>query len=668
MKTVTEFPFETVEYPDMGIIMPDGCRLSARVWMPKNALNQPVPAILEYLPYRKRDGTAARDCLTHPYLAGHGYACLRVDMRGNGDSEGLMLDEYTERELQDACDVIAWIVKQNWCAGKAGMMGISWGGFNALQVAAMQPPGLDAIITLCSTDDRYADDIHYKGGCLLNENLGWGATMLSYSSRPPDPLITGEKWREMWLERLENDPFLPAVWLKHQTRDAYWKRGSVCEDFSKIKAATLAVGGWGDAYKNAVSRLVQGIKAPVKGIIGPWIHKYPHFAVPHPQIGFLQEALRWWDRWLKGAETGVERDPAMRLYIMDGLPPQTWYAERPGRWIAEQIWPSPDIALETLHLTGEGGLQTETPASFHTSFSSPADCGAQSGEYCAIWLGPEMPGDQRGDDAMSLCFDGIALTEALDIVGAPVVRLLFSSDKPKAQIAVRLCDVDENGASSRITYGVLNLCHRGRHEFPELLEPGRAYEVILQLDDIAYRVPKRHRLRLAFSNAYWPLLWPSPEKAELTLLSGKLDLPVRPDTVGEAASFESSESAVPWRIERLQEPSNQRGFSTDPGSGEAVLTIKDDFGVTRDLDHGLETGCIARETWRIHPGDPLSANGVTHWTQTLSREGWNVRTEAFASIWSDQESFHLNGGIAAYENDLLIFSKDFCERVGRGFL
>ena len=280
MKTITEFPFETVEYPDMAIIMPDGCRLSARVWMPEGAENQPVPAILEYLPYRKRDGTTARDALTHPYFAGHGYACLRVDMRGNGDSEGVMEDEYAEQELQDACDVIAWIVKQPWCTGKVGMMGISWGGFNALQVAAMQPPGLDAIITLCSTDDRYADDIHYKGGCLLNENLGWGATMLSYSSRPPDPAIVGEKWRDMWLERLENEPFLPAVWLKHQTRDAYWKRGSVCEDFSKIKAATLAVGGWGDAYKNAVSRLVQGIQAPVKGIIGPWIHKYPHFAVP----------------------------------------------------------------------------------------------------------------------------------------------------------------------------------------------------------------------------------------------------------------------------------------------------------------------------------------------------------------------------------------------------
>src|SRR5690606_24185989 len=292
-------------------------------------------------PYRKRDGTTARDSLTHPYFAGHGYACIRVDMRGNGDSEGLMADEYTEQELRDACDVIAWAASQPWCDGNVGMMGISWGGFNALQMAAKQPPALKAIITLCSTDDRYADDIHYKGGLLLNENMGWGATMLSYSSRPPDPALVGDRWRAMWLDRLENEPFLPAIWLGHQTRDAYWKRGSVCEDFSAIRAATLAVGGWGDAYKNAVSRLVSGIRnAPAKGIVGPWIHKYPHFAVPAPAIGFLQEALRWWDRWLKDIDTGVENDPAMRLYVLDSVPPRDWYEERPGRWIAEKTWPS----------------------------------------------------------------------------------------------------------------------------------------------------------------------------------------------------------------------------------------------------------------------------------------------------------------------------------------
>jgi putative CocE/NonD family hydrolase len=275
--------------------------------MPEDAEANPVPAIVEHLPYRKRDGTIARDQLTHPYFAGHGYASIRVDMRGNGDSEGLMDDEYTEQELQDACDVIAWAASQTWCNGNVGMMGISWGGFNGLQVAAKQPPALKAVITLCSTVDRYADDIHYKGGCLLNENFGWASTMLSYSSRPPDPAIAGDnRWRDLWLSRLENEPFLGPLWLSHQRRDAYWKRGSVCEDYSAIHAAVLSIGGWHDGYRNTISNLVSNLKTPVRGIVGPWIHKYPHFAGPQPAIGFLQEALRWWDRWLK-ASTAASR-------------------------------------------------------------------------------------------------------------------------------------------------------------------------------------------------------------------------------------------------------------------------------------------------------------------------------------------------------------------------
>ena len=158
--------------------------MAARMWMPESAAVNPVPAIVEYLPYRKRGGTEARDALTHPYFAGHGYVCLRVDIAGNGESDGLMFDEYTAQELADGVEVIDWVAQQPWCSGQVGMMGISWGGFNALQVAALQPAALKAIITLCSTDDRYSDDIHYKGGCLLNENLGWGATMLAYSSTP----------------------------------------------------------------------------------------------------------------------------------------------------------------------------------------------------------------------------------------------------------------------------------------------------------------------------------------------------------------------------------------------------------------------------------------------------------------------------------------------------
>jgi len=665
MKTVTDFPRTVLEFPDMGIVMPDGCRLSARVWMPDDADQDPVPVILEHLPYRKRDGTTARDALTHPYFAGHGYACIRVDMRGNGDSQGLMDDEYSEQELQDACDVIAWAASQPWCNGNVGMMGISWGGFNSLQVAAKQPEALKAIITLCSTDDRYADDIHYKGGLLLNENLGWGSTMLSYSSRSPDPALVGDKWRDMWLSRLENEPFLPAVWLRHQRRDAYWKRGSVCEDFSQIKAATLAVGGWGDAYKNAVARIVEGVQAPAKGLIGPWIHKYPHFAVPKPAIGFLQEALRWWDHWLKGIDTGVENDPAMRLYMMDSVPPRDWYEERPGRWIAEQEWPSGNIAPRRLHLGPEGRLGDTAAALDGMEVATPQDCGIAGGEYCAIWLGPELPGDQRQDDEKSVCFDTEPLDASLDIVGAPVIRLKLAADHERAMVAVRLCDVQPDGSSTRITYGVLNLTHRQSHEFPEEMVPGETAEITLKLDDIAYSVAAGHRLRVAISSTYWPLVWPSPRPVTLTLEEGTIDLPVRPSGSGDEVSFAEPEGATPWQVETLRKSANSRKVERDPETGKVSLTIVDDFGEIRDTDHGLVNGGVAREWWTIDADNPLSASGKTHWTSTLSRNEWSLRTETFSEMRSDAKNFYLFGRIEAYEGKELIFERDFKEEIPR---
>ncbi len=657
-----------VETPDMAIVLSDGCRLSARTWMPADADTRPVPAILEYLPYRKRDGTTARDQLTHPWFAERGYACIRVDMRGNGDSEGLMEDEYAEQELTDGVEVINWIAGQPWCAGTVGMMGISWGGFNALQIAALDPAPLKAIITLCSTVDRYADDIHFKGGCLLSENQGWGATMLSYSSRPPDPALVGDNWRAMWLKRLQHQPLLAAKWLSHQTRDDYWRHGSVCEDYSAIKAATLAVGGWGDAYKNAVSQIVENLHAPAKGIVGPWIHKYPHFAVPEPRIGFLQEALRWWDRWLKDVNNGVEDDPAYRVYVMDGVPPKTAYTKRPGRWIAQTDGPHDGVENRVFSLTDTGSLVDGDCHQFERHISSPHHCGIYGGEYCAIWLGPDLPGDQRADDALSACFDTSLFAHAIDIVGAPTVTMAVACDRPNGQLAIRLCDVAPDGTSARITYGVINLTHCDSHQNPTTIEPDLPFALTVKLDHIAYCLAPGHRLRLAISTSYWPLIWPAPETAELTLLEGSLHLPLRATASGDETAFEPPTTAEPWRIEHLRESTNRREIITDMASGTVTVAIEDDFGEQLDLDHGLANGSIAREKWTIDPNDPLSARGETHWTQTLAREKWSVRTETFSVMHADADSFYMTGRIEAYEGDEMLFEKEFSETIARNLV
>jgi len=444
MKIVSDFPYKVTEHADMGITMSDGCRLSARVWMPEKAEQEPMPVILEHLPYRKRDGTIARDQFTHPWFAGHGYVCIRTDIRGNGDSEGLMKDEYSPQELADAAEIIEWAAKQPWCNGKVGMMGISWGGFNALQLAYMQPEPLKAIVTVCSTVDRYADDIHYKGGCLLGENFAWASNMLSYSSRPPDPALVGEnKWKTLWTDRLQHLEFDLAAWLKHQHRDAYWKHGSVCEDYSRI-----------------------------------WIHKYPHYAAPKPAIGFLQECKRWWDKYLKGIDTGIDEEADYRTYVMDSIAPERWLPERPGRWIAEQTWPSQNIKPLNLYLLGDDSLSDE-PGNTAATISSPQDCGLCAGEYFPFAFAEELP----------------------------LVTFTLTSDKPDAHLSVRLLDLRPDGTSALITWGVLNLTHINSHEHPQALTTGREITFSFTLDQIAYRLPAGHKIRVALSSAYWPTVY-----------------------------------------------------------------------------------------------------------------------------------------------------------------
>ncbi|MEP0941498.1 MAG: CocE/NonD family hydrolase [Rhizobiaceae bacterium] len=663
MKVRTEFPREIVEHADWGIEMPDGCRLSARVWLPVDAEQNPVPVILEHLPYRKRDGTIVRDQYTHPWMAGHGYACIRTDMRGNGDSEGLMEDEYLEQELQDACDVISWAAAQPWCNGKVGMMGISWGGFNGLQVAARQPEALKAVITICSTTDRYADDIHYKGGCLLLENFGWSANMLSYSSRPPDPALVGDKWQEMWLHRLNNQPWHLSTWLRHQHRDDYWKHGSVCEDYNAIQAAVLSIGGWHDGYRNTISHLVENLDAPVKGIVGPWNHKYPHYAGPKPAIGFLQEAKRWWDHWLKDEETGVEDDPAYRAYVMDSLPPKRWYDERPGRWIAEQNWP---VERGASYQLMPDGVLGEQASDLHVVVNSPPDCGRQSGEYFPFAYSDELPDDQVPDDELSACFDTREFAEAVDIVGAPEICVSLQADQPQAQMAVRLSDVHPDGSATLITHGCLNLCHRDCHEFPTALVPGETIAAKLKLDQCAYHLPAGHRLRVAISNAYWPFIWPAatPLNATLILKQGSFVLPTRPHTAQAEWVFEEPEGAAPWNCENLR-PASYSRTTQNHDDGTVVTTVLSDAGENRDLDHGLISGTKLQEQFFIHPDDPFSARCTSHWHQVGGREGQMWRTEAQASMTSDQNQFHSKAYLCAYLNEELVFERHFDDRIDR---
>ena len=663
----SDFPFAITEIEDLGIPMPDGTRLSARVWMPKDAATRPVPAILEYIPYRKRDGTLPRDEMMHPYFAGHGYAAVRVDMRGNGDSGGLMDDEYSPQEMDDAVAVIDWLSRQPWCSGSVGMMGKSWGGFNCLQAAFNGPSALKAVFSVCATTDRFADDIHFKGGCLLGENFGWGAVMLAYTSRPADPILRND-WRDDWLRRLEAEPWLAPRWAAHQARDDYWKHGSVGEDWGRNRVPAMIWGGWADNYMNTVAALVEHAPAPVKGVVGPWVHQYPHTAVPGPQVGFLQIALRWWDRWLKGAENGAETDPAYRAYVLHSEPPNASPATRAGHWVAEATWPSTRVTPTVLQLTSGGYLGTDDAAAFSLGCSTPQHLGLDAGEFFRMGLNAELPGDQAADDALSLCFDGEVLPEDLQLLGPAELRLRVSSDKPLAFVVARLCDVAPDGSSVRIAHGMLNLCHRESREAPSPMVPGREVEVRFALDQMGYRLAAGHRVRLALSTTYWPFVWPSPQAATLTVTGGSLTLPVHRGADSSEWNPPPAEHSAPWAHKVIREGRSRRFVERDMIRGTQTLVVEDDGGDRENLTHGLVSGESLTERWEIHPDDPLSARATHIWEQRLSRGSWAVRTEANAEMTATATHLRMQARLTAWEGEVVVFERHWDEEVERQFV
>ena len=674
MHIVSEFPHPVKTLEHVWIPMPDGVRLSARIWLPEGAEQDPVPAIFEYIPYRKRYSSRARDEQIYPWFAGHGYAGVRVDIRGSGDSEGVLRDEYLQQELDDGVAILQCLEQQPWCNGNVGMMGISWGGFNGLQIAAMRPPQLKAIITACSTDDRYADDVHHMGGCLLGDNLSWASTMFAYNACPPDPEIVGNAWRDMWFQRLRGSGLWLEKWLEHQRRDAYWQHGSICEDFDAIQCPVMAISGWADGYSNAVFRLLENLKVPRQGLIGPWSHKYPHIGIPGPAIGFLQEALRWWDHWLKGIDTGVEQDPMLRVYMQDSVPPTARYDERPGRWVAEASWPSTDVEHRKFVLAPNRNMLPDgTDTGEETcNLQSPLGLGLFAGKWCSYAAAPDLPHDQRQEDGGALLFDSEPLEQAMEILGAPVVELEIIPDKPVAMLAVRLSDVAPDNKATRVTYGLLNLTHRDSSEHPQPLAPGKQYRVHIQLNHIAQHFPAGHHLRIAVSTSYWPLAWPAPESTQVKVIAGisNVVLPVRnPNHSDEQLrSFAQPEAAPPLETTMIEPQHHNWRVIRDLDTDVSTLEVVNDGGIVHIKDIDLEMGRKALE-WYTYQGDDFnSVRGETLWERSFKRGDWQIRTVTRTVLTSTASDFHLRAELDAYEGDKRVYSQNWDTVIPRDFV
>ncbi|WP_291320680.1 CocE/NonD family hydrolase [Desulfonatronospira sp.] len=651
------------------IPMSDGCRIAAKIWIPESAGKKPVPAILEYIPYRKRDIKAKRDSQLHGFFAGHGYACIRADLRGSGDSEGVLRDEYLKQELDDGMEILSWIASQPWCNGRVGMMGISWGGFNALQIAALQPPQLKAVISVCSSDDRYADDIHYMGGCLLTDQLSWASTMFAYNSCPPDPEVAGKKWKDMWMERLEGSGLWLRKWLKHQKKDSFWKHASICEDYSAIQVPVFAVSGWADGYSNPVFRLIEHLSSPVKGLVGPWGHKYPHMVELGPEIDFPGQCLKWWDKWLKGLETGIMDEPPLRVWMQDTVSPLV--SQRPGRWVAEKAWPSTGIREQEFIVTSYGLDRKSDPETcgWRMDIQSPLSVGLFGGKWCSYSESTDLPWDQREEDGGALVFETAPLQKRTEILGRPVALLELSSNKPQAMVAVRLSDIGEDGRGTRVTFGLLNLTHRNSHESPEELEPDQKYLVRVPMNFIAQSFPAGHRIRLSVSTSYWPVAWPSPEPVKLSLYPGssRLILPIRePSSLDQALTPFDPPPALEGIKTTLLVPA-KREWTVIHNLADNTVKVK---VINNDARIHLEhiNLAVQKDVWETfsyssNNYDTVRGEGVSK--RGFQRNDMELSTMTRTVLTSTRTHFKITATLDAFEGDARIFSKSWDETIPR---
>lgn len=652
------------------IPMQDGTHLAGKIWMPDDADNEPVPAVLEYIPYRKRDFKAVRDDQIHGYFAEHGYAGVRVDLRGSGDSEGVLRDEYLQQELDDGIEVIKWIASQPWCSGNIGMIGISWGGFNGLQIAAMQPPELKAVITVASSDDRYADDVHYMGGTLLTDNLSWASTMFAYNSCPPDPEIVGEKWKEMWLERLEGSGLWLKKWLQHQRRDEYWKHASVCEDYSRIKCPVFAVSGWADGYTNTVFRLLENLKVPRKGLIGPWGHKYPHMGGPGPVIDFLNECVNWWDHWLKGIDKNIDKEPMLRVWMQDTVSPML--SKRPGCWVAEDQWPSDNIIEKTLNLNFAELNFDNNKSDSVVSIQSPLSVGLFAGKWCSYAESTDLPSDQREEDGGSLVFDTPPLKEDVEILGSPKLELELTANKPIATVAARISDVAPNGRATRVTYGLLNLTHRESNENPKEITEGKKYKVTIELNHVAQKFPAGNQIRLSVSSSYWPLAWPAPEPARLQIFlkNSSLILPVRKPKIEDEKLKDFGKPDIKRKLPTtLLVPAHREWeVKHNLATNEVTLHVTNNDSQYRldDINWTIQKDVTEKYTYQNNNYDTLRGEVLSK--RRFKRNDWEVTAITRTILTSTRTHFRIRATLDAYEEDTRIFSKSWDESIPRDLL
>ena len=657
---------------DVAIPARDGIRLSANVWRPTGSTAPArVPAILELIPYGKDNWRRNADVAHGEYWAARGYAFCRLDVRGTGSSGGIALDEYTAAETLDGYDAVEWLAAQPWCDGNVGMWGISYGGFTSIQVAKLRPPHLRAIAPLYATDDRYLDDVHLRGGCMVVSELSqYAVSQLAMNAMPPDADFWGPDWKPRWRERLDRTPPWLLTWLRNQVDGPYWRQGSLAPEYDAIDAAIFHIAGWNDSYVDPAFRMQErcvGSRSR-RTLVGNWVHSYPSDAYPGPNLDWLHELTRFFDRHLKGVANGWDEEPGLIWFERDFAPPEPFPRQWPGRWRAAESFPARGTVTRSWALAADGrlveggGLEARTVELVHRASAGTA--GPLS--WGAGWPPNGLARDLRPDEAKGVTFTTAPLVEPLSILGVPVAAMRLEASMPIATLGVRLSDVAPDGTSSLVAQGVLNLTHRRSHTSPSPLDPGVVETVDVPLRTSGYRWAPGHRIRLTLLSNLWPVTWPSPYTGTLTIHPGSsLRLPVVPPSVVDppvpafrleppslrAVGGPGSEDAPEWRIEE------------DVIAGTVTVHIYE--GGSTVLDDGRELYSNERLTMTTSDADPAHTRFATEVVYRWRTAHALTEIRATGSIVSDEAAFDVDLAIDVDVDGERFWERTWQERIPR---
>jgi len=643
--------------------MDDGVKLAVTFYKPADASpEKKVPIVINMVPYRKDDIFYAGDYGPYSYLAERGIACARIDIRGTGGSDGVLVDrEYSDAELSDLESCIAKFAALPWCNGSIGMQGKSWAGFNALMMAMRQPPALKAIIAAHASEDLYANDVHNWDGVLHLDIFTEEIETEGLMPKSPDYVLDKEYYRN----RFDREPWI-FNYLSHQRDGKFWRDGrSLFTGYNRVKVPIYVIGGMLDGYRDFAVSILDHVKTPVKAEFGPWNHAWPNGGSPGPAYDNWQTAVRWWKQWLCGEDTGIMREPKVIAFVRGTVPARDDYETAPGSYQAFK-WPIEEMKEDTLQLSATGSLVAAKAKAGTMEIPVDPAAGIDTGS----WWGERAP-DMKNATAGCVVFDSASLESPKVIAGQPMIHLKVAAEAPLANWSVCLEDVHPDGSVALITGGAFNGSQRDSRTDPKPLEPGKFFEADFPLHFTTCTFAKGHRIRITVSNAQFPMLWPTPFRKPTKLAVGdgvsSVALPVL-ESAGKPVDFLLEPVKLPVPPDFTLFSGGDLGDAPPPKvshDGKWVKVLQDEeqhwkIGDTEFYDY-------ESVTYRVDPSDPAVAGFLGAGRVTIDHEGRKIEIVTTVDVESDAKDFTISTHRKLTENGEVKGEKSWNRKIPRDF-